>query len=470
MPHFFITCQSLAYTLSHKVCFENFNFQILPGMRIALVGRNGCGKSTLLKIIAGLLSPSDGVVQISEDACVGYVPQMVDEFYALSGAQRFQKALNLALAKSPNVLILDEPTNHLDMHNRASFMRMLKGFEGTLILASHDTEVLRTCVDTFLMFEAGQIHVFTGAYDDFVREREIQRESIERELYQVEREKKNLHLSLMKEQERAKKSTLRGKKSIQERKWPTVTSTTKASRALETSGHLTSALRDKKQTLSEELLALRLPEVIMPKFSFNVKEMGERMVLSVREGGVGYEEVSIQNHLNFSLSTGERMAIGGRNGCGKSTVMKALLGDACVKRFGTWETPKPEDIGYLDQHYGTLKDDQTVFETIQSVMPVGTHGDIRKHLNAFLFRKNEEVLARVSTLSGGEKVRLSLAQIAARTPVLLMIDELTNNLDLETRAHVINVLKEYPGALLVISHDDAFLKAIGVEDVYVLKT
>lgn len=126
---------------------------------------------------------------------------------------------------------------------------------------------------------------------------------------------------------------------------------------------------------------------------------------------------------------------------------------------------KPEDIGYLDQHYGTLNPDKTVLETIADLVPHLPHAEIRRHLNDFLFRKNEEVNALVSTLSGGEKARLSLAQIAAKTPKLLILDEITNNLDLETKEHVTQVLKAYPGAMIIISHEADFLEEIGISEV-----
>lgn len=126
-------------------------------------------------------------------------------------------------------------------------------------------------------------------------------------------------------------------------------------------------------------------------------------------------------------------------------------------------------IGYLDQHYQTLPADQTVLEVMSMLMPHQTIIEIRQHLSDFLFRGHEEVHAKVSQLSGGEKARLSLAQIAAKTPGLLILDEITNNLDLETRTHVIQVLQQYPGALIVVSHDMDFLSAINIQDYYCLK-
>lgn len=120
----------------------------------------------------------------------------------------------------------------------------------------------------------------------------------------------------------------------------------------------------------------------------------------------------------------------------------------------------------MDQHYSTLSAEKTVLETIAELVPTWSHIEVRRHLNDFLFRKNEEVNALVRTLSGGEKARLSLAQIAAKTPKLLILDEITNNLDLETKDHMIQVLQSYPGAMIVISHDADFLEKIGVNSYF----
>ena len=178
---------------------------------------------------------------------------------------------------------------------------------------------------------------------------------------------------------------------------------------------------------------------------------------------MGYSENQpILSGIILSLGSGERLAITGDNGSGKSTLIKAILGDESVCKTGEWHVIKREDIGYLDQHYSTIYPDKTVLETIADLVPAWPHSEVRRHLNDFLFRKNEEVNALVSTLSGGEKARLSLAQIAAKTPKLLILDEITNNLDLETKEHVVQVLKAYPGAMIVISHEADFLEEIGV--------
>jgi ATPase subunit of ABC transporter with duplicated ATPase domains len=139
------------------------------------------------------------------------------------------------------------------------------------------------------------------------------------------------------------------------------------------------------------------------------------------------------------------------------------MADASVERLGHWSAPTTSDIGYLDQHYATLNPNLTALEVISEVSPSLKVGEIRDHLNTFLLRKNEEVNLKVKFLSGGERARLSLAQIAAKTPKLLILDEVTNNLDLATREHMIQVLREYPGAMILISHDDDLARQVGAE-------
>jgi ATPase subunit of ABC transporter with duplicated ATPase domains len=456
MMHKPIQIKDCELSFPHKTCFENFSCQIPYGSRIAIIGRNGSGKSSLLKMIGAMHH---------EDVIVGYVPQVIIDHIDLSGGQRLNKAVTEALSLDPNVLLLDEPTNHLDTRNRKSLMRMLQNYSGTLIMVSHDKELLRQCTDTLWHIDNGKIHIFSGNYDDCMHEIKLKRSSIEGELELLSRKSKGMHHKLMQEQQRSSKSKAKGQKSIDQRKWPTVVSNAKAGRAEETSGRKKSAIDKRKSDLAESLSDLRLPEIIVPKFSIESSDAGRGMVVQISGSSVGYSKNQpILSGISLSLQSGERMAITGDNGSGKSTLIKAILGDESICKTGDWHVIKRDDIGYLDQHYSTLHPDKTVLETIADLVPAWSHAEIRRHINDFLFRKNEEVNALVRTLSGGEKARLSLAQIAAKTPKLLILDEITNNLDLETRGHVIEVLKNYPGAMIVISHDSDFLEEIGISE------
>lgn len=462
-----IQFKDTCFSLPHKRCFEQLNETILHGQRIAIIGQNGSGKSTLLRMLQGLLEPTGGELIIPDDWVLGYVPQLIEEFDSFSGGQRFNEKLTQALSCSPNILLLDEPTNHLDRKNRNSLIRMLQSFDGTLVVVTHDVELLRHTVDTIWHIDQGRVRVFEGSYDDYRHELAIQYQSIEQELSQLSRQKKDTHLSLMKEQARAKHSRLGGEKKIGNRKWPTVVSAAKMGRSNETSGVKKSEIHLSKQLLTEQMLALRRPEVIRPSFSIRAGDSG-RVLISIRDGCVGFNH-PILTSINLSVMSGDRVAITGDNGSGKSTLIRAILGDIAVVKTGSWQVLKREGIGYLDQHYSTLDAQKTVLDVMYDCVPSWSHVELRKHLNDFLFRKNEEINATISILSGGEKARLSLAVIAALAPKILILDEITNNLDLETREHVIQVLKDYPGAMIVISHDTEFLLAIGMTVNYGIK-
>jgi ATPase subunit of ABC transporter with duplicated ATPase domains len=470
MMHRPITLKSIGLCFPQKTCFAGFSAQIHYGSRIAIIGPNGSGKSTLLKILQGLYEPSEGKIHVPEGVSFAYVPQIIDDFEKLSGGQRLNATLSLAISANPNVLLLDEPTNHLDARNRTSLMRLLRKFPGTLIVISHDVELLRNCVETLWHIDQGKVTVFTGKYDDYIREIDQKRSAIEGELSHLNRQKKDTHQSLMKEQARAKNSRSQGEKHIQQRKWPTIVSDAKARRAEDTSGIKKKEIHQKKQELVDQLSDLRLPEIIVPKFSLEAADVSaSKVIVSITDGGCGYNSPLLRG-IFLSVEARGRFAIKGDNGSGKSTLVRGILNEEKVVKSGDWVVPKREDIGYLDQHYSTLNPKLTVMETIQTLVPTWPEREVRRHLNDFLFRKNEEVTAPISTLSGGERARLSLAQIAAKTPRLLILDEMTNNIDLETRAHVIQVLQNYPGAMIVISHDEDFLEEIGVKDVYDLNT
>jgi ATPase subunit of ABC transporter with duplicated ATPase domains len=145
-----------------------------------------------------------------------------------------------------------------------------------------------------------------------------------------------------------------------------------------------------------------------------------------------------------------------------------MAGKASVFTTGEWHLPKADHIGYLDQHYSTLSPDLSAIEHIQALCPGWTEIEARRHLSDFLFRTNKEVMQITAHLSGGEKARLSLSMIAAKTPRLLILDEITNNLDLETKTHVIQVLKAYPGAMIISSHDNDFLASLAIAQQYTL--
>ena len=461
MMHQPISLNKIAHSFQDKLCFGPFSTTIYPGKKIAIIGRNGSGKSTLLKIIQGVQEPSSGMVTIPPGIVFGYVPQLVTAYTQMSGSERFNKALSGVIAKHPDVLCLDEPTNHLDKKNRAALMRMLKQFLGTLIMVSHDVELLRNCIDEIWLIDNNKVTIFSGNYDDYLREHERIVAATQEKLQQLTKSKKQMKQSLAKEQQRVAHS----KKAHKNENDRTLIERMKETASL-TEGRNKGKLNKQLDKISAELSEIHIPKTIQPSFHLNpASSSPSKTIVSITEGSCGYDS-PILHAIQFRLNGGQRVALHGDNGSGKTTFIKAILHEEHIFRLGDWHTPKREAIGYIDQQYATLDAYSTVLDAIQAVAPGWNMLEMRKHLNAFLFSKNEVVYAPIHTLSGGERARLSLAQMAARSPMLLILDEITNNVDLETRGHIVQVLQEYPGAMIVISHDETFLQVLNIDTHY----
>jgi len=460
-----IKLENISLTFNHKICFQNFSAVINYGDRIAVIGNNGSGKTALVKAIAGCANILEGEIYIPDGIITGYVPQTIESYPQLSGGQRFNKELSLASSKNPDLLILDEPTNHLDIYNRKSLMGMLERFKGALLIVSHDEELLNKNADILWHIEGGKIKIFNGKYRDYKINAALTKNSLEEEKKMLEREKKSAHKKLMKQQERASKSRKGGEKKREEAKWAPIAAGIKKSGAEVSAGKQKSEISQRRYDINERLKSLEISEEITPSFYLNSSSVSFN--LSVSQGSAGYENNEVLSDINIAIAAGQKAALIGRNASGKTTLLRALTDDRNVLKNGVWIVPKKENIGYLDQHYSNLDFNKTVIEFISYIAPQWTNAQIRKHLNDFLFRKNEEVNEKIPLLSGGEKARISLAAIACRVPQLLILDEITNNLDLLTKEHIAQILSVYPGSLLIVSHEPEFIKKIGIKDIYV---
>jgi ATPase subunit of ABC transporter with duplicated ATPase domains len=444
---------SLSLSFPHKVCFSDFSARVYLGSRIAIIGRNGCGKSSLLRMISEMRACQSA----------GYVTQIITNYDSCSGGERFNKALSAALSGNPDILLLDEPTNHLDNNNRRGLFKKLDSYNGTLIVVTHDHEVLRRYADILWHISDGAVTIFNGKYDDYISEQIAQRESLYAQIKDLKKQKQTFHDDLVREQKRAAKSKAAGEKKVKDKRLMKSIGDLKGMKAEVSHGGKLKKIDQKKEALLEQLDQNRLPEIITPKFNIPFQKSYQSTVLAISDASVGYADKIVWRNINLSVSSSERVGIIGRNGCGKTTLINAILNNPAVIKTGDWNIPQPKDIGVLDQHYGTLATEDTPIDVISKAAPYWEYSEIRRHLNDFLFRKNEEVNEKVKNLSGGERARLSLAQIAAAPPKLLILDEITNNLDLETYDHVVQILSEYTGAMLVISHDESFLLNIKID-------
>jgi len=461
MSHGPIIIQNVSLSFSDKVCFEHFSATIHAGDRILIIGNNGTGKSTLLKMLQGVIDPNEGAISGQKNVTFGYVSQTIADHDTLSGGQRFNKALSDVIGMQPDILCLDEPTNHLDLKNKRSLIRMLKTFYDTLIIISHDSEVMALDYDQIWHIEHGKVNVFKGDYSAFLHEHQIRHNELVERREQLGKEKRAVAKKEQQESQRAASS----KSANRNENDRTIIGSMKE-RSSSAAGKFGKRLAKVEERIKLELEGTFVHKKIEPKFSLDVRRLSSsKSVVSVIDGSCGYESPCLVD-INVEIKPTDHIGIIGDNGSGKSTFLKAILGSGVVYKEGQWLVPAKKDIGYLDQHYNNLDFDMTVKQIIENAAPEKNDHEIRKLLNDFLFSKPSDVTKKVSDLSGGEKARLSLAQIAAAGYYFLLLDEITNNIDQETRGHIIDVLRDYPGAMIIVTHDVEFLKELNVETVY----
>lgn len=501
---------------------ENIQLEVKSRDRIALVGRNGAGKSTLLKIIAGEMSADKGDIIIPKETRIGYLAQHTgidssltiweemmtvfeplkkletrirlleqsmadpdiysnqDEFTrvtneydalqtefknakgyqyesdtrsvlhgmrffqedferyvnTLSGGQKTRLALAKMLLSKPDLLILDEPTNHLDIETLSWLEKYLVGYEGALLVVSHDRYFLDEIVTIVYEISRMKMTKYHGNYSAYLDEKA---KNYDRDLKSYEKEmseKAKLEDFIQRNIARASTS-----KMAQSRR-----------KLLERTEWMTAPDGDEKSA----------------SFTFPIGRQSGNDVLAIEDLAIGYEDVSISKHLNMHAYRGERIAIIGPNGVGKSTLLKtivqkqkALAGEI---RYGT-----NVQFGYYDQEQAVLTGTNTVLEELWREWPTMNEKDIRGVLGRFLF-SGDDVSKQVSTLSGGEKARLALAKLMLEQSNTLILDEPTNHLDLDSKEILENALDDFPGTILFVSHDRYFINRIATKVIDISET
>lgn len=510
-----ITLEKISCVFLHKTCFEHFSTIIHPGDRIAILGPNGSGKTTLLKILAGIMDPTGGSIAGLDFSRVGYLPQH-QEFErkltvweiatelitqtmhsppaeeatntaslhhierlislagfasrkdylisTLSGGERVRLGLVRIMATDPAIILLDEPTNHLDTKNRSELMELLHRWQGTAIIVTHDTELLRSWPTKLWCINNGAITVSQGGYDDFLQEQEWERKRSQSQAEKLKSEQKRLKQTEAKHTKQSAQGKRNAKNAVLKGRISRLEYSGMKENAEQSSGALRRSIENRKESINEQLGSIYITEIVKPKFDLPPLTH-KNAALFIREGSIRYGEKKVLSDLYITIQPGDRIALMGENGSGKSTLFKAIMNDQTLTKTGSWHIPPPSLIGYIDQHYSLLDANLSVSDMIKSIQPSWDNHTIRKLLNDFLFRTPEEVTAGVSVLSGGERARLSLACIVAQAPSILLLDEITNNLDLIARQQITQALTAYTGTLLVISHDSEFLYSIGITTV-----
>ncbi len=464
-----ISLNDVSLTFAGPMLLDSVSLQIDPGERLGLLGRNGAGKSTLLRILDGSLVPDSGTVarqpglrvaSLRQDvpldlagtvraylheACgatrsdrAWEIEARIDQavhhlrldldasLEALSAGSKRRVLLAAALVRDSDLLILDEPTNHLDLDAIRHLEETLERRRGTLVFVTHDRSFLRGLATRILDLDRGVIRSYRAGYDVYLERREDE--------LRVE----------------AEQDALFDKKLAQEEAW--VRRGIKARRT-----------RNEGRVRALESLRLergaRRDEVARVSAQLQEAERSGRIVLRCQDVGFGYDDVPIVRGFTARIARGDRIGILGPNGCGKTTLIGLLLGEIAPQE-GTVTAGTKLEVAHFEQLHDALDESRTVMQNIGEGRETVPFGEGERHvvgyLRDFLFTP-EQMQGPVTKLSGGERRRLQLAKVLSRPCNVLVLDEPTNDLDLETLELLEELLLEFRGTLLVVSHDRTFL-------------
>ena len=443
------------------------SLQIERGERIALVGRNGEGKSTLLRLLAGAEKPDRGVITIQNGVRVGALPQSVPRelpgtvleiaedgggddweiadrayqavvrlgldpdarFNDLSGGQKRRALLARALARQPEVLLLDEPTNHLDLDSIDWLEHFLLRYPGALLFVTHDRAFLRRLATRIVELDRGRLTSWAHGYDRYLTLRQELREAEE------------------------KQNALFDKKLAQEETW--IRQGVKARRT-RNEGRVRALMELRRQR------SLRRNELGSATMAIQSAELSGRKVITATDLTYAWDGTPTVAGFSATILRGDKIGVIGPNGCGKTTLLKLLLGQL-APQSGKVEHGTNLEIAYFDQHREVLKDDLSVAENVAGendfVVIDGRRRHVISYLEDFLFPPDRS-RAKVRVLSGGERNRLLLARLFTRPANLLVLDEPTNDLDADTLELLEDLLVEFTGTVLLVSHDRDFLNEV----------
>lgn len=355
---------------------------------------------------------------------------------SLSGGQKTRLALGKLLLTKPDILILDEPTNHLDIDTLAWLEQYLSGYDGAILIVSHDRYFLDKVVNQVYEISRNQIGKFTGNYSAYLEQKA---ENYERELKQYEKQQDEI----AKLQDFIQKNLARA-------------STTKRAQSR------------RKKLDRMQLLDRPLGDEKSASFGFDIEKQSGNEVLNIHSVTVGYMDSKVAEEISMRLTRGDSIALVGPNGIGKSTLLKTIQGGLDPIK-GHIQYGSNVSIGYYDQEQAALTSNKRVLNELWDDYPLKSEKEIRTVLGNFLFT-GDDVLKTVSTLSGGEKARLALAKLMMQKANFLILDEPTNHLDLDSKEILENALVDYPGTILFVSHDRYFINRIATKVIELSKS
>ena len=411
---------------------KEVSFHLEEKEKAAIVGINGSGKTTLLRCILGIEEADEGGIAFSKDKKMAYLAQQHadmeqedEEYESLSGGQKTKKRLEEILMEKPDLLILDEPTNHLDIGSIQWLEKVLKRYDGAVLLVSHDRYFLDKIVTKVIDLERGKARMYQGNYTEYVEKKKMIREA-ERKAYENQQAE-------IKHQEAVieKLKQFNREKSIKR--------------------------AESREKLLSKVERLEQPEDLQNEMRllFMPREASGNDVLVAKDLGKSFDGKRLFSHGTFSIQKGEHVAVIGDNGTGKTTLLKILNGLIQADE-GEFRLGSKVKIAYYDQEHAVLHMEKTLFDEIQDTYPDMNNTRVRNVLAAFLFT-GDDVYKRVGDLSGGERGRVSLAKLMLSDANFLILDEPTNHLDIQGKEVLEEAIRNYEGTVLYVSHDRYFI-------------
>lgn len=504
-----LSCNNISKSFGTDVIIKSCSFNIKDHEKAAIVGINGAGKSTLLKIITGIEPADTGLVTLAKDKTLGYLSQqqnlnsdntIYDELlsvkqyildmeaqlrsienqmksaddtaletlmkkysdlnhefelnngYAykseitgvlkglgfaeedftlnvntLSGGQKTRVALGRLLLSKPDIILLDEPTNHLDMESISWLENYLLNYSGAVLIVAHDRYFLDKIVSKIIELDNGNATVFSGNYTDYASKKAILRNMQLKEYLNQQREIKH------QEEVITKLKQFNREKSIKR--------------------------AESREKMLNKMEFVDKPEILNDKMDIKLEPnvISGNDVLTVDNLTKGFDGTVLFDNICFQIKRGERVALIGSNGTGKTTILK-LINGIIPADSGSIYLGAKVNIGYYDQEHHVLDPDKTIFDEIRDAYPDLNNTQIRNTLAAFLFT-NEDVFKYIKDLSGGERGRVSLAKLMLSNANFLILDEPTNHLDITSKEILENALNSYTGTVLFVSHDRYFINS-----------
>lgn len=504
-----LSCNNISKSFGTDVIIKSCSFNIEDHEKAAIVGINGAGKSTLLKIITGIEPADTGLVTLAKDKTLGYLSQqqnlnsdntIYDELlsvkqyildmeaqlrsienqmksaddtaletlmkkysdlnhefelnngYAykseitgvlkglgfaeedftlnvntLSGGQKTRVALGRLLLSKPDIILLDEPTNHLDMESISWLENYLLNYSGAVLIVAHDRYFLDKIVSKIIELDNGNATVFSGNYTDYASKKAILRNMQLKEYLNQQREIKH------QEEVITKLKQFNREKSIKR--------------------------AESREKMLNKMEFVDKPEILNDKMDIKLEPnvISGNDVLTVDNLTKGFDGTVLFDNICFQIKRGERVALIGSNGTGKTTILK-LINGIIPADLGSIYLGAKVNIGYYDQEHHVLDPDKTIFDEIRDAYPDLNNTQIRNTLAAFLFT-NEDVFKYIKDLSGGERGRVSLAKLMLSNANFLILDEPTNHLDITSKEILENALNSYTGTVLFVSHDRYFINS-----------